>query len=238
MIDGPLLLGEALAAGVTVEDVFAEPEAPERALEELADRVGTIHRVPTGTLARVTGTVTPQHVAAIGVSPLRSTAEAVARAATGPLALVLAGVADPGNAGTLLRAAEASGAAAVLFCGGSVDPTNPKCVRASAGALFHVTVAIGGGVEAVLGELRAAGLRTVATAARAGLDCTEADLSKRVALVLGNEAHGIEPGTEAPIDEWVTIPMVGRSESLNVAMAGSILCYEALRQRRSAEAVG
>jgi TrmH family RNA methyltransferase len=156
----------------------------------------------------------------------------LAAAAAGPLSLVLVDVADPGNAGTLLRAGEASGAAAVLFCGASVDPCNPKCVRASAGALFHLPVASGGEAVAVLERLGGAGVRRLATVVRDGTPYDEVDLTGPVALVLGSEAHGLPAGLEALVDERCTIPMVGRSESLNVAMAGAVLAFEALRQRR------
>src|SRR5690606_31164171 len=124
---------EALRAGIEVHDVFAEPGADEAAVEAARRAGAVVHEVPAGALARTTGTVTPQRVAAIAASPLRDRAEVLARAAAGPLVLVLVDVADPGNAGTLLRVAEACGAAAALLCGTSVDPTNPKCVRASAG---------------------------------------------------------------------------------------------------------
>ncbi len=161
MLDGPTLLGEALDAGVEVEEVFVEPDAEQQIVARAETAGSAVHRVPTGTLARATGTMAPQHVAAIAVAPLRPFADTVRAAARGPLALVLAGVADPGNAGTLLRAAEATGASAAIFCDGAVDPTNPKCVRASAGALFHVMVSSGGGALDVLDELGRAEVRRV-----------------------------------------------------------------------------
>jgi TrmH family RNA methyltransferase len=233
VVDGPTLLAEALAAGLKVEEVFVEPDADETVVAKAETSGSTVHRVPGGTLARVTGTVTPQQVAAIAVTPLRPLAAAVDAAARGPLTLVLAGVADPGNAGTLLRAAEAAGAAAVIFCEGAVDPANPKCVRASAGALFHVMVSSGGSLTDVLDELGRVEVMRTATSARGGRPCTDVDLTGPVAIVLGNEAHGLDHVAESLIDVRLTIPMEGRSESLNVAMAGSILCYEALRQRRA-----
>ncbi len=122
-----------------------------------------LREVTPDVLARAVDTVTPNGLAAIAPRVEVSVPDAVLAAATGPLALVLVDVADPGNAGTLLRAAEASGAAAVVFCGSSVDPSNPKCVRASAGAIFHVPVASGGDAVDVLAALGAAGVRRVAT---------------------------------------------------------------------------
>ena len=154
--------------------------------------------------------------------------------AAGPLALVLVGVSDPGNAGTLLRSAEASGAGAVVFCDGSVDPFGPKCVRSSAGSVLRLAVARDGDSADALAACAAYGRRTVGTVVRVGTPYDTVDLRGPVALVLGNEAHGLPPGVADAVDEAVTIPMAGRAESLNVAMAGTVLCFEALRQRRAA----
>jgi TrmH family RNA methyltransferase len=147
--------------------------------------------------------------------------------------LVLVDVADPGNAGTLLRSAEAAGATAVVFCAGSVDPFNPKTVRSSAGSLFHVPVVDGVEARAVLAALGAAGVHRVGTVARGGVALAEARLEPPVALVLGSEAHGLPDGLDALLDERVTIPMAGRAESLNVAMAGTLVAFEAARRRPS-----
>lgn len=232
VIEGPTLVREALDAGLPITDVFATSEV-EPALVELAAASGaTTHALRADVLARAVDAVTPQGIAAISARIEVSVEDAVLAAAQGPLALVLVDVGDPGNAGTLLRAAEAAGAAAVLFCGGSVDPCNPKCVRASAGALFHLPVAIGWEAEAVLERLRDAGVRTAATVVRDGTPYDEVDLTGPLAVVLGSEAHGLASGVIDAVDLPVTIPMEGRSESLNVAMAGSVLCFESLRQRR------
>ncbi|HEX6569753.1 MAG TPA: RNA methyltransferase, partial [Acidimicrobiales bacterium] len=143
------------------------------------------------------------------------------------------GVSDPGNAGTLLRSAEAAGGGAVLFCNGSVDPYGPKCVRSSAGSVFRLAVARDGPAAAALAALAAAGVRSVATLARGAPPYDAVDLTGPVALVLGSEAHGLPAAVAVAADTAVTIPMAGRAESLNVGMAGTILCFEALRQRRA-----
>ena len=230
MIDGPRLLRDALEAGVPVDEVVAEPGCPEELLARAASAGAAVQSVADGVLARVTDTVTPQPVAAIGRFPEVSP-EAAASAA-GPLALVLVGIGDPGNAGTLLRSAEAAGVGAVLFCDGSVDPYGPKCVRASAGSVFRIAVTRSGDAGEALRCLASAGLGTVATVARGARSYDEVDLADPVALVLGSEAHGLPEHVAAQVERAVTIPMVGRTESLNVAMAGTILCFESLRQRR------
>ncbi len=235
MVEGRLLVAEALTAGLAVDEVLvaAGTEAPEVvALAEARDV--PVRTVVADVLARSLDATTPPGVAAVAARPEVDLATAVAVAAAGPLVLVLVDVGDPGNAGTLLRAGEASGASAVLFCGASVDPCNPKCVRASAGALFHLPVCGGGDAVAVLEGLGGAGVRRLATIVDGGTPYDEADLAGPVALVLGSEAHGLPAALDRLVDEHLTIPMPGRSESLNVAMAGAVLCFEALRQRRAA----
>ena len=120
---------------------------------------------------------------------------------------------------------EAAGADAVALTPDTVDVTNPKVVRAAAGALFLLPV-----VDQVeLGEVRSLGLRLLGTTARGGTPYTQADLTGRVAVVVGNEAHGLPD--DSPVDEWISIPHSGRAESLNAAMAAAVICFEAMRQR-------
>jgi TrmH family RNA methyltransferase len=140
------------------------------------------------------------------------------------LVVVADRVNDPGNLGTILRSSEAAGVDAVVLTPGSVDPYNPKVVRGSAGALFHVPV-----LAASLDEVRATGLTLVGTSSHQGDAHTDADWSGRIAIVLGSEAHGLPD--DAPIDRWVRIEHQGRAESLNVAMAATILVFEANRAR-------
>ena len=136
--------------------------------------------------------------------------------------LVADQLADPGNAGTIIRSAEAAGADAVVLTPGSVDPYNPKVVRASAGSLFRVPV-----VEATLASLSA--FRRLGTSSHRGDLYTDPVYHGRVAVVVGNEAHGLDD--DAEIDQWITIPHSGPAESLNVAMAATVLAFEVARQR-------
>ncbi|HUF33136.1 MAG TPA: RNA methyltransferase [Acidimicrobiales bacterium] len=230
VLEGAKLLSEALDAGAALEAVFVAPGATgvDDVVQRAFDAGARVHHLEPGVLERVGGTVTPQPVVAL--APFCDVALTSVSEAT--LVVVCVDVRDPGNAGTVLRSAEAAGAGAVVFCDGSVDVFNPKTVRASAGSLFHVPVVNGGEPAAVLGHLATAGLRRVGTVARGGTAYDEADLTTPVALVLGNEAHGLPEGLSASLDEAVTIPMAGRAESLNVGMAAAIVCFEALRQRR------
>jgi TrmH family RNA methyltransferase len=235
VVDGPVLVLEALRAGVAVQEVLVAPGAAPDVLDAAREHRVPVRTVVADVLAKAVDAVTPQGVAAIATRPEVPVAAAIDAASRGPLSLVLVDIADPGNAGTLLRTAEAAGAAAVLFCGASVDPCNPKCVRASAGALFHLPVASGGEAVAVLDGLGGAGVRRAATVVRGGVPYDAVDLTGPVALVLGNEAHGLPATLDHLVDDRLTIPMHGRSESLNVAMAGAVLSFESLRQRRSRE---
>ncbi|MGH9083243.1 MAG: TrmH family RNA methyltransferase, partial [Acidimicrobiales bacterium] len=133
-------------------------------------------------------------------------------------------------AGTVLRTADAAGAGAVVFCGSSVDPYNPKAVRSSAGSLFHVPLVVAGDPAATLEQLGAMGFRRLGTAVRGGQDYANFDWRVPSAIVLGSEAAGLPAGL--PLDGAVGVPMAGRAESLNVGTACAVLCFEALRQQR------
>jgi RNA methyltransferase, TrmH family len=223
----------ALDRGAAIETVYLAPGAA-RAFGRLLERVQAagvrVTDLKEGVLERVGSTVTPQPV--IAVAPIR--AGRLDALAPDGFVLVLVAVRDPGNAGTLLRSAEASGAAGVVFCGNSVDAHNPKVVRSSAGAIFGTTLVEGDDPVNVLETLGAAGRRRLGTAATGGVAPDELDLTAPVALVLGNEAHGLDPGLAGQVDATVTVPLSGAHvDSLNVAMAGTVVCFEAARQRRA-----
>ncbi len=230
MVEGAKLLAEALGAGAKVEAVFAGADAPDGLLRRAEASGARLVELGPGVLERVASTVHPQPVMAL-VADLAVEMDALAGAG---LVVVCVDMGDPGNAGTVLRSAEAAGADAVVVCGHTVDVYNPKTVRASAGALFHVpVVAADEEPTDVLARVGAIGLRRLGAVVGAGRDYTSVDLTVPVALVLGNEATGLPDTLSAVLDDEVTIPMAGRSESLNVGMAAAILCFEAARQRRS-----
>ncbi len=232
VVEGAKLISVALDAGVSLEAIFAAPEAwsgvgTEAVLHRAYSSGIRVRNLADGVMERVAGTVTPQAV--LAVAPFVDVElVALCRAS---LVVVCAGVRDPGNAGTVLRSAEAAGADGVVFCDGSVDLYNPKTVRASAGALFHLRLVTGGEAVEVSSTIRSWGMRCLAAVARGGTPYTQANLVDPVALVLGNEASGLAPELRTAIDEEVTIPMRGRAESLNVGVAAALLCFEAARQR-------
>ena len=227
MIDGPTLVAEALASPVDVVEVYAEPGAPDGILEGARVAGVPVRAVSAGSLAKVTSPVTPQPVAALATIPAPATAEALHG-----LVLVLVGVADPGNAGTLLRVAEAAGASAVVSCADAVDVWNPKCVRASAGSVFRVPCLPAGPLDDALDALRGAGMTLVACDVSGIAAHDDTDLTGDVAVLLGNEAHGLPPEAVGAADHLVRIPMAGDVESLNVAMTGAVMAFESARQRR------
>jgi TrmH family RNA methyltransferase len=210
VVEGPTLLAEAVRAGLTIEEIFRGPSAaidppsgvPVRDIDDRVMNAVTDVESPRGVLA----------VVAMPARPLPSDASFV---------VVLAGVADPGNAGTIIRSAEAAGADGIVLTVGSVDPYNPKCVRASAGALFHLPLIVDGDPSALA-------LRSVGTSSHASTSYLDADLRRPLALVFGNEAHGIPD--DVAVDLVVGIPHRGRTESLNVAMAATLLCFEVARR--------
>ncbi|OWY61160.1 hypothetical protein B7486_65260, partial [cyanobacterium TDX16] len=234
VVEGPGLVAQALDAGLAIEAVFAGPGAPPELLARLDAAGVPVHGVADGTLEKVVTTVTPQPMAAVVARHDRDLADLLADVADDGL-LVLAGVSDPGNAGTLVRVAEGAGWGGVVLCGDAVDPFNPKCVRSSAGSLFRVPVAVAGSTDEVLRRLTIAGVASVATSSHEGDPWDEADLDGRVALVLGNEAHGLDDGALVECDRSVRIPLAGAAESLNVAVAGSVVAFERNRRRRAHE---
>jgi RNA methyltransferase, TrmH family len=201
------------------------------------DRGIRVHDLEAGVLERVAGTVTPQPVLAVVRMTDVPLADLAAPTVDPRPVIVCVDVRDPGNLGTVIRSSEAAGVVGVICCDGTVDMYNPKCVRASAGALFHVPVVVGGDAVTVLDWVRASGRRSLGAAVGRGTGYTDTDLAGPVALVFGNEANGLPDDLGSRLDGMVHIPMEGRSESINVGMACAVLCFEAARQRRAALAV-
>jgi TrmH family RNA methyltransferase len=146
------------------------------------------------------------------------------------LVLVLDGVQDPGNVGTLIRSADAVGADGVILGNGCADLYNPKVIRSTMGSLFHLPV-LQGDLTEILPQAKAHGIRLAGTSLQAAVNCYTYDFTSSVWLLMGSEAKGLSAEVLALMDDGLIIPMHGQSESLNVAMAGSVLLYEVLRQR-------
>ena len=237
LAEGPQAVREAVARPGTVLEVFATRDATTRHAEIVAaaESAGaTVVLVSGEVMSALSQTVTPQGLVAVCRLLDQPLADVLAG---GPrLVAVLAHARDPGNVGTVVRAADAAGADAVLVTGDSVDPYNGKSVRASAGSLFHLPVSIGDRVEADLPALRAAGLRVLAADGHADIDLDEAAdsglLDGPTAWVFGNEAWGLPEPTRALADEVVKVPIHGRAESLNLATAAAVCLYASARAQR------
>jgi TrmH family RNA methyltransferase len=235
-IEGPNLLEEALRTGLHVRFVFAG-ERMQHWVEALRLSPATeVLVMPSGFLAATLTTETPQPVAALVEPPDWTWSHILRdRKESASLVLVVAGLQDPGNLGTIVRSAEAFGADGVVCLQGTVNEWNPKAVRASAGSVFRVPVLHAGESDA-LTRLRQAGVRILATTVQGAQPADLVDLAESVALVIGNEGNGLTAELAAKADEAVTIPCPGPVESLNAAVAASVLLYEAARQRAAKSA--
>ncbi len=228
LAEGPNLLEAALRRGV-VSEVFATEDAAARFAALLA---GTdVHLVTERAAKALSDTVTPVGLVAVCRLPEVSLEEVLR---TSPrLVAVAVETSEPGNAGTLIRLADAMAADAVILAGNSVDPYNGKCLRASAGSIFGVSVVEAPDITELIGELRGAGLRVLATTLDGEVSLDEADLSAPTAWLFGAEAHGLAQEVAALADARVTIPMAGSAESLNVAAAAAICLYQSARAMRA-----
>ena len=231
-----------LVEGMRLVEAAAEASAPQLALHtpefaaggaraeallrRLSERGADVRPASEKILAYVSDTVTPQGIAAIVPLPSDVSPEGGART----LDLILDEIQDPGNAGTLLRTAAAAGATRVFTGAGTVDLFSPKVVRAAAGAHFQLSIAASVGWEALPLALRS-GAQVVLADARATRRYWEIDWCLPSALIVSNEARGASTAARHIATERVSIPMVAEIESLNAGVAGSIILYEALRQR-------
>ncbi|MEU4095180.1 RNA methyltransferase [Streptomyces sp. NPDC026673] len=235
LAEGPQAVREAMEHLV---EVYVTPEAAERHAAIVA--AARAARVPVLTatdevVAEMSDTVTPQGI--IGLCRFLDTPFEEILRARPKLVAVLANVRDPGNAGTVLRCADAAGAEAVVLTDASVDLYNPKAVRASVGSLFHLPVAVGVPMGTVVDGLRGAGVRLLAAdgAGERDLDAEldEGTMGGPTAWIFGNEAWGLPEETRALADEVVRVPIHGRAESLNLATAAAVCLYASARAQRA-----
>ena len=226
-IEGDNLLAESLRSGMVLKTVFVSER---RELPRIIPRSVEVMWLSDEVFASVVETQSPQGLAALLVPPVRSLEDIMGGGA--PLILVAAGVQDPGNLGTLVRSAEAFGATGVMTTSGTVSAWNQKALRASAGSVFRTPV-VAATVEDLL-TLKARSVRLIAAVAegsRPTISAHEADFESPTAILIGNEGAGLNEELLGLADAFVTIPCPGAVESLNAAVAGSLLLYEASRQR-------
>jgi TrmH family RNA methyltransferase len=243
LAEGPQAAREAIAAQVagreSVHELFVTREAAARNPELVTAATNNgvdVYVVSGEVLSSLAQTVTPQGIVAV-CAFLDRTVEQVAQAAD-RLVVVLAHVRDPGNAGTVIRTADAAGADAVVLGGESVDPYNGKCVRASAGSIFHLPLAAGVPIDSAVTALKARGLTVLAADGHGDLDLDTAIDAGRLdgptAWLFGNEAWGLPAETRDLADDVVRVPIYGAAESLNLATAAAVCLYASARAQRIA----
>ncbi len=238
LLEGPQAVTEALSfRPELVVELFATPTALDRYTEigrTAAAADIDIEFVTEQVLDSMADTVTPQGIIAVCRQFPTSVKDILG---SGPkLIAILEEVRDPGNAGTIIRAADAAGADAVILTGRSVDLYNPKVVRASTGSIFHLPVAVDVELDAVLQRVREARLSILAADIK-GEDLlaarVEGVLAKPTAWLFGNEARGLSEEQLALADRAITVPIYGRAESMNLATAASVCLYESAFAQRS-----
>ncbi|WP_424767115.1 TrmH family RNA methyltransferase [Paenibacillus sp. sgz302251] len=236
LIEGVHLVLEALKGNADVATIVYDTErgipAELKHERETNDSEATLGlewvQASRSVMTKCTGTDTPPPVFAV-VSKLKADKRTLFGAHC--LVVVLDGVRDPGNAGTIIRSADAVGADAVIFGKGCVDLYNPKTVRSTMGSLFHLPVIEGDLIE-LLPMAKAKGVKVIGTSLQAKHTCYSYDWTQPTWLLMGNESEGLSEKVRQQVEESVIIPMVGQAESLNVAMAATICLYEGLRQRK------
>ncbi|TQS41656.1 RNA methyltransferase [Cryptosporangium phraense] len=235
LAEGPQAVREALALPATSPGapsvVFSTPAALARYAGFLSESPVPVIAVDDAGMAGLSETVTPQ-----GLVAVCSFLDVPLSSIGGSLVAVLAEIQDPGNAGTVLRTADAAGASGVVFTDGSVDPYNGKCVRSSAGSLFHPPVVRGVPAAEAVASLQASGLQILAADGYGDSDLDDladaGELSRPTAWLFGNEARGLPSELAALADRRVRIPIHGRAESLNLAAAAAVCLYASARAQR------
>ncbi len=230
LVEGANLVDAASRRGL-IREIFVTEAAAQRYSTLLASHDAAVHLVTERAAKALSDTVTPAGLVAVCELPSLRLEDVL----IGSPRLVAVGVeiGEPGNAGTLIRIADAMGAAAVLFAGYSVDPYNGKCLRASAGSIFSVPVVVAPDAGAAVSDLQAAGLQVLATTVDGELSLDDAQLAAPTAWLFGAEAHGLSAQLAQQADSRVAIPISGQAQSLNVAAAAAICLYQSARAQRA-----
>jgi RNA methyltransferase, TrmH family len=234
VLEGPDLVDAALASGVEFEAVYVDAAVLETAsihalTQKASDQGVRVFALDAGVVEKIADAQTPQPV----LAAVRFDQRSVDTIPQVGLTVVLHELRDPGNVGTIIRSADAAGATAVVLTGQSVDPYNPKTLRASAGSIFHLPVVVAS-LDDTMTYFEHE--QSLATVVRGGRSHREVDWTLASVVVIGNEADGLDTATIERCDETISIPMDGRSESLNAGVAASLIVFEALWQRRDAAA--
>jgi RNA methyltransferase, TrmH family len=235
LIEGIHLVQEALEAGLIVRVLYSENIMRGHEGKELIGKLISsgvpMEEASEQVMKKISDVETPQGIIASAKTTEHDLSDILN--AKDPLILVACGIQDPGNLGTMVRTADAVGAAGLIMTEGTVDPFNEKVVRATAGSIFHLKLVKFNDIIELVTSLKRRGIRVISTSADAKKPYFEADYSGPVAVLIGNEGQGMKPEVLRISDVTASIPMVGRAESLNASVSSAIILYEALRQRRT-----
>ena len=235
-VEGLRMIEEAIRSGLRFRAVFFRESAPDmakRLLPQIAAQADTL-LLPDKLFDSIVPSESPQGVAALVRVKDFSLDDILERVQVGPI-IVVAGLQDPGNLGTILRSGEAFGSAGAVLGEGTVSPFNSKVIRGSAGSVFRLPIVLAksaGGLDAVCDKLRTQGVRLLATSSHKGTPLDQGNLAGPLAVFIGSEGSGLPRNVAAKVDETVAIPHTPQVESLNAGVAGSIILYEAARQRK------
>jgi RNA methyltransferase, TrmH family len=241
-IEGVRIVEEAIRSGLRFRAVFFRGSAQhhaERILPQIGAHVETL-LLPDRLFDGAVPSETPQGVAALVRLKEFSLDDVLERLQVGPI-MVVTGLQDPGNLGTILRSAEAFGSGGVVLGEGTVSPFNWKVIRASAGSVFRLPLVVAktaGGMESISAKFRAQGMRMIATSSHKGTPLDQAKLTEPSAVFIGGEGSGVPRSLLAQVDQIVAIPHSPHVESLNAGVAASIVLYEAARRRRQSDFAG
>lgn len=233
IIEGPHLIEMAMASGSLVKKAFftssfSAKKEGQRLLREISKKTVEIFEVTDRILNKLTDTETPQGIIAIASYTHRNLREIRFRSV--PLIVVIDGVQEPGNLGTIIRTSDAAGADAVIILRGTCDPFMQKTIRATAGSIFNIPV-IHAETDKLLKWLASEKIHLIVTDVDAKVSIFDADFKNAVAFVFGNEAHGVSNSMKKNADSILKVPIIGKAESLNVAASAAVCLYEAVRQR-------
>lgn len=234
-IEGIRFVEEGLKEKITIERIFVSDQLCQakggaEILSTISAGKYEVYSLPDKLFRELSDTENPQGILAIVRSIHRNLEDILS---VGDFYIVLDSLQDPGNLGTIIRTADAAGVSGIIISKGSVDLYNPKVLRSTMGSVFHVPISFSPDLSHTLRQLKSKGIRTYAAHLKGTADYFEVDMGQGAAIIIGNEANGINDEVAVQADTLVKIPMSGKAESLNASVAASLLMYEVVRQRRS-----
>jgi TrmH family RNA methyltransferase len=230
MIEGTHLIQEALTYSVPMDTlIFSLDRGLPSEIAQLVTKEVELVGVSEAVLAKICDTVAPQAVVAVMRKTITKVEDILRKHRS--LVMVIDGIQDPGNLGTIIRSADAVGASAIIIGKGTVDLYNAKTIRSTMGSMFHIAVAEGD-LDTILPLAKLQDVQLVSTRIEQAVSCYEADFTKDTWIIVGNEGQGVSESIAQHAHLFVNIPMPGKAESLNVAMASTVLLFEAMRQRQ------